>query len=292
MDPIAEALEPILGSIVDTLPRTAAFGVLFAVLAARFPCNPGKPWWRSPEIATDALWWFLFPLFGRYASLTLIVVIGSFLSIAGADTEPYLGASGPLSRLPFAAQIVVYLLLADLGLYLTHRAFHGASLWRFHAVHHSPRMLDWISANRFHPVDQALHGALPDVVLMALGIPPAAIIAVASFQSFHGALIHANLRWDFGPFRYWLVSPVYHRWHHTDVGRGGAKNFAATFPLFDWIFGTLYMPRGELPDAYGVDDPEFPTQWGRQIVYPFLPQPAPGSVSSSRKPSEETIVPS
>ena len=55
-----------------------------------------------------------------------------------------------------------------------------------------------------------------------------------------------------------IASPVFHRWHHTAAERGGEKNFAATFPVLDLIFGTFYMPKGVLPDRYGIADKEFP----------------------------------
>jgi hypothetical protein len=29
------------------------------------------------------------------------------------------------------------------------------------------------------------------------------------------------------------------------------------------------MPKGELPDAYGVDDKNFPEGFGAQMLYPF-----------------------
>jgi sterol desaturase/sphingolipid hydroxylase (fatty acid hydroxylase superfamily) len=46
-------------------------------------------------------------------------------------------------------------------------------------------------------------------------------------------------------------------------------NFAGTFPIWDILFGTWYMPKGELPDAYGVDDEHFPESFGAQMLYPF-----------------------
>ena len=51
-----------------------------------------------------------------------------------------------------------------------------------------------------------------------------------------------------------LAGPVFHRWHHTAAERGGEKNFASTFPVLDLMFGTFYMPKNALPDAYGVAD--------------------------------------
>lgn len=95
------------------------------------------------------------------------------------------------------------------------------------------------------------------------------------------ALVHANLDWDFGWFRYVLVSPVYHRWHHTSAERGGSSNFAGTFPLYDLAFGTFHMPAGQRPDAYEVDDPHFPKGFFGQLLHPFrrraasAPEPAP-----------------
>ena len=81
--------------------------------------------------------------------------------------------------------------------------------------------------------------------------------------------MHANLDWTLGPFKYVIATPVFHRWHHTAADRGGEKNFAATFPVLDLMFGTFYMPAGILPDRYGIADKEFPTSFGGQLVHPF-----------------------
>jgi len=48
------------------------------------------------------------------------------------------------------------------------------------------------------------------------------------------------------------------------------KNFAATFPAVDLMFGTFYMPAGKLPDRYGIADREFPTTFGAQFVHSFI----------------------
>jgi len=271
-DAILAALASMGAVVLGTLPGAVAFGVVFAVLCAWFPCNPGKPWWRKTELLTDLCWWFVVPLLGRYMSIALLVV--GFVLVGAAVGSEYGMGSGPLASLPFWAQVVAYFAISDLLLYATHRMFHGRSLWRYHAIHHSSEELDWISAPRFHPVDQFLHLIVPDAVVILLGAPPEVMAFVAPFQAWHSGLIHANLNWDFGPFRYVLVSPVYHRWHHTDVARGGEKNYAATFPIFDVAFGTAYMPRGVLPDGYGVDDPHFPKGFGEQLLYPWRKSPA------------------
>ena len=38
--------------------------------------------------------------------------------------------------------------------YAVHRLFHRVPwLWRFHAIHHSSRALDWLAGSRLHLVD-------------------------------------------------------------------------------------------------------------------------------------------
>lgn len=99
--------------------------------------------------------------------------------------------------------------------------FHGRTLWHFHAVHHCSTEVDWLSSVRLHPVNNVASRVVA-VVLIAL----------------------AGLPWTFGPLRYALTSPAFHRWHHTSEAEGMDKNFSGLFPWIDLIFGTFYMPKG------------------------------------------------
>ena len=253
---------------------TVLAGVFTLAAAFATACNKGPPWWRKPDLVTDVCWAVAPQLLYRFASvLMLLVGISLFYGLSGDDAGRFFSEGrGPLAHLGFWPQVGLYLLGNDLVMYLTHRMFHSARLWRFHAVHHSSEHLEWVSSSRFHPVDQVLHGVLADVVMLLVGIPPEVIAWLMPFTAGSSALVHANLDWDFGPFRYVLVSPVYHRWHHTSAERGGSSNFAGTFPLYDLIFGTFYMPAGKRPDDYGVDDPQFPKGFFGQLRHPFRPR--------------------
>jgi sterol desaturase/sphingolipid hydroxylase (fatty acid hydroxylase superfamily) len=154
-------------------------------------------------------------------------------------------------------------------LYWTHRLFHGQRLWKYHAVHHSSEDLEWISAARFHPINLFFGAVVADVVMLLAGISPNVFVVLGPITIAHSAFVHANLHWTLGPLKYVIATPVFHRWHHTAPDRGGEKNFAATFPVLDLIFGTFYMPAGEQPDDYGIADREFPTSFGGQLVRPF-----------------------
>jgi hypothetical protein len=41
------------------------------------------------------------------------------------------------------------------------------------------------------------------------------------------------------------------------------------FAFWDLLFATFYMPPGRLPARYGVDDPQFPAGFLKQLAYPF-----------------------
>ena len=280
--PLAAATWPVLRNL---LVLAVVFTLLSTLAAA---CNKAPPWWRKPDLSTDLCWAVVPQLLYRFA-LTLMLVFG--VAALYGITDPggidrfFTEGVGPLAHLGFWPQVALYLLGNDLVMYTTHRLFHSMHLWRFHAVHHSSEHLEWISAGRFHPVDQVLHGILADAVMLLLGIPPEVLAWLLPFNVGTSALVHANLDWNFGVFRYVLVSPVYHRWHHTDAERGGSSNFAGTFPLFDLLFGTFYLPTEQRPDRYGVDDPHFPTDFIGQFRHPFAPARDTGTAGLNRAES-------
>jgi sterol desaturase/sphingolipid hydroxylase (fatty acid hydroxylase superfamily) len=210
------------------------------------------------------------PILQRYGRIGLSVAITVY--VLGINTTDGIvkffdHGHGPLAQLPYWAQIAVYLVGTEFCLYWIHRAFHGGKLWRFHSVHHASEDLEWISAARFHPINIILGVVAVDVAALLAGITPYVFLVTGPFATLTSALVHANLNWTFGPFKYVLASPVFHRWHHT--AEAGNKNFASTFPVFDLMFGTFYMPEGVYPQVFGIGDEPMPESFGRQFVYPL-----------------------
>jgi len=260
-------------TLLKLIPISIGLGVVFAVLTHWQACNPGRLWFQRREIVTDVLYWFLIPLGARFVRIGLMVMGAALLfDIHGTEAlmKFYDDGFGPLAAMPLWLQAFTFVAASDFLLYWFHRLYHGAALWKYHAVHHSSEELDWISAARFHPVNILFGTVIVDVALLLAGISPNVMLWVGPFTTAHSAFVHANLKWTLGPFKYVLASPVFHRWHHTALDRGGSKNFAGTFPVLDLMFGTFYMPEHELPDAYGIDDKRFPESFGSQILYPFL----------------------
>lgn len=259
-------------TILRTLPISIALAAVFTVLTWFWACNPGRDWWRKRDLATDLCYWFFIPVIARLLRIGLLIVAAAVVfHITTADglIAFYDNGHGPLASLPLVAQMIIFLVIEDIILYWTHRLFHGETMWKYHAIHHSSEDLEWISAARFHPVNIFLGSVLADVALLFAGISPNVLVILGPLTTAHSAFVHANLDWTLGPFKYVIASPVFHRWHHTAADRGGEKNFAATFPILDVIFGTFYMPAGESPDHYGIAERDFPSSFAGQLLHPF-----------------------
>lgn len=183
---------------------------------------------------------------------------------------------------PWMARVVFALLFADLVKWFTHVARHKVPLlWRFHAVHHSQRELNFFSDFRIHPLD-ALGDHLVRFVPIFMVDPSFATIAAVEWaRQWHARLYHANVRTNFGWLRYVLVTPQSHRVHHSVEPRHQDRNFGATFSVWDHLFRTQYRDYGEYPRT-GIRDATFPVEQDacraqplgcflRQLVHPFRP---------------------
>jgi sterol desaturase/sphingolipid hydroxylase (fatty acid hydroxylase superfamily) len=273
-----ERLAPIAAEIGVTmwrlLPSTIVFAIVFTVLSLfrSQTCNPGRTWWRNPGLFTDVCYLFIIPFVAPYMRMSLMVagatLLTSFMTVQEI-ADYFTHGLGPLAHLPFWGQLVVYVVVSDFLLYWVHRIFHGAKFWRFHAVHHSAEEIDWTTAYRFHPVNLWLGSFLVTAVMLYLGVSPSVLLFLVAFDTTTAAFVHANLNWTFGPLKYVVATPVFHRWHHTRLAEGGNSNFGALFSCWDLLFGTFRMPERELPSRYGIDHAGYPQNFVGQLVEPF-----------------------
>jgi sterol desaturase/sphingolipid hydroxylase (fatty acid hydroxylase superfamily) len=265
-----------------------ALGLLFTVLSIfkSQACNPGKRWWTNPGLKTDIAYGLADKVIGPYLGLPAVFVVHALLSgmMSPAEVDGYFeNGSGPLSVLPFWGQVAAYMLIGDFLLYWNHRLFHGETMWRFHAPHHSATEVDWTTQHRFHPVNVAFGSCVVYLALMTLGISPTVVTTMVPFEVLTAAWVHANLNWTLGPLKYVVATPVFHRWHHGPVNEGGNMNFAPTFAFWDVLFGTFYMPANRLPETFGVDEPDYPQTYLGQLIHPFKPKTL-GTASAADAP--------
>lgn len=181
-----------------------------------------------------------------------------------------------------ALYFLAVLFLTDMLHYWAHRAHHRfAFLWKFHALHHSPRGLDALH-NFTHPVEQAARGF---VVALPLGFLPAAdayslpAIFVAFYQ-IQNHLVHMNGPIHLGPFNRVIADNRYHFIHHSRDPRHFNSNFAAIFPVIDRIFGTWHKPGPDLPET-GLDDRLTPSDLTGYVLARLPSVPPPGAAKGN-----------
>src|SRR5262245_18184284 len=249
--------------------------VLFWPLERLWPSTPGQPV-RRRGFRTDVAYWFFTPFVTKgisRAGAVLGVVLVALLWGVPLERASILAFLEDGSRAvrgqPLGLQALEVLLLGDLVGYWVHRLFHGRRLWRFHAIHHGSKDLDWLSAVRLHPVNDVVGRVAQVVPVLALGFPPTILAAYVPFLTFWAIFIHANLPWSFGPLRYVIASPAFHRWHHTSEEEGLDKNFAGLFPFLDLLFGTFYLPADRRAQRFGLLREEVPEGLVAQLLYPF-----------------------
>ena len=251
--------------------RTLLIVSVFLIpLETLFPSHSQDKPQRNDSRYLNFLYWFFTPLCTRL--FTNVILVGTlsllfFLQGRTLDNSFYQGF-GPISRQPLWLQTIEILLLADFIEYWTHRTFHLPKFWKFHAIHHSPTIMNWLASARMHPVNDLVTRVCQVVPLVALGFSIKGIILIVPYLFFYVIFIHSNLNWDFGIFRYVLVSPLYHQWHHTSDKEGLDKNFSGIFPIWDILFGTCHFPKRS-PKRFGVIYDAPPETLLGQLLYPF-----------------------
>ena len=170
----------------------------------------------------------------------------------------------------FIPQLLLCILVADLAQYWTHRAYHEIPfLWKFHAVHHSAKTMDWLAGSRQHVFEIVATRVLVLAPLFVLGFSEAVINTYIIIVGFQAVLNHANVHVPWGPLRYLIVTPDFHHWHHSSDTEAIDKNYAAHYSFLDYLFGTAVKSNKRLPEKYGVVGDYMPDGWVKQQTFPF-----------------------
>ncbi len=176
----------------------------------------------------------------------------------------------------FGLQVVVALLIADVGTYFRHRLFHKVPvLWRFHQIHHSATGLYWIRSAYTHPLEQFAIMLAIMFPIALLGAGDAVILVVAFVYGLSGLLQHANVDARSSFLNCVLATPEVHRFHHGANQLGNASNFSAFFVFMDILCGTYRRPeRHDPPRRVGLEGVRaFPGGFLTQLVLPFQRHP-------------------
>ena len=198
------------------------------------------------------------------------------------------------------AYTVVVLLAIDLAVWSTHYLQHRIPvLWQFHQVHHSAEVLTPATVYRMHPVDLFFTGfassglialALAGFTYLTLSTPSEITVMNVNAGIFAFYLVGYNLRhspvWlSYPPWlSYILISPAQHQIHHSVERRHWDRNMGLIFAFWDWLFGTLYVPKGYEKLEFGISKEE-PNPFGSVTEFYWKPfRMAWGLVRPAKRP--------
>jgi len=237
--------------------------LIFSPIEVLWPAYPQQSVFRS-EWLLDVVYFLSTHLPIRITTFLILLPATQLVHVLGNE-----GLQQAMSSLPWIVQFLLAVLVADVAEYWIHRALHEVPwLWRFHAIHHSSKALDWIAGSRAHLIDDLIIRGIMLIPMMFI-FSQSIITAYLLFVTIHATWAHTN----FGPtlkwLEPWLVQPRFHHWHHTSQKEAIDKNYCIHFPWIDKLFGTYYLPKEGWPEKYGLNNEPIPAGFWGQAFYPF-----------------------
>lgn len=145
-------------------------------------------------------------------------------------------------ELPAEASVILAVILLDLAIYLQHVVFHAVPLlWRLHMVHHADRDIDVTTGLRFHPIEIVLSMLIKMSVVALLGAPAVSVLIFEVLLNGMAMFNHSNIRLPQAAdrvLRLFVVTPDFHRVHHSVIRRETNSNYGFNLSLWDRIFAT------------------------------------------------------
>lgn len=231
---------------------------------------------RHPSARADILFWLSrrisAPLMVMPLALSTIaaghLTYSMLTSLAGTHVQ----ATGEASHLSLIAFTITMFLAYDLSYYLYHVMQHRVPLmWELHKVHHSAEVMVGVTKDRVHPLDEIMNswwnGLIPGITygvwLFFLQDPMELTIFGINVYFIRNTLLmmdfvrHTHMKLSYGR---WLnalfICPHYHQLHHSVAQEHWDKNFGLTLTLWDWLFGTLVVPKPAQDFVFGLQNGE------------------------------------
>ena len=214
-------------------------------------------------------------IFRRSAPVLSAYFVASLLVSAETIAEAN-AANITIATLAIVTLAVV--LANDFTTYWVHRLHHEIPVfWPFHKLHHSAETLTPITFARKHPVYDLTRaianvfvvGPVQGIIFALFGVVSFPVILGVNviYASFHWSgsnLRHSHIWLSYGPvLNRILISPAQHQIHHSLAQRHFNKNYGEIFAIWDWMFGSLYVPDGYEAIEYGVSD-----ETGKRVPQP------------------------
>lgn len=207
---------------------------------------------------------------GFFGTVLFIPVVANFVlnqlvSLQDAPFQPLAMSWGRS-----AAATLIIILVADFCKYCTHYIHHeNKILWPFHSVHHSAEVMTPVTVSRNHPLYLVIRN-----IIISFGLGTAQALALFLligkidlltigganagyflFNLFGANLRHSHIWLSYGRvLEHIFISPAQHQIHHSRAKKHFNKNYGEVFAIWDWMFGTLYIPKDHEELEFGLAD--------------------------------------
>ncbi|WP_417432512.1 sterol desaturase family protein [Hoeflea sp.] len=195
----------------------------------------------------------------------------------------------PMLGLPLWAAGIVSFILLDFAVWLEHVVSHKWPwLWRIHRMHHADTGFDLTTALRFHPLEIVLSMFWKAAVIIALGVPPVAVLVFEIVLNGAAMFNHANIKLPKpvdAVLRLIIVTPDMHRIHHSTDPRETDSNYGFNLAIWDRLFSTYTETprRGDTGIEIGLsewrDKRTASLGWALALPFRFAPKAKPKDTS-------------
>ena len=230
---------------------------------------------------------FVFGVVFGWAVLTYETVTNGIIS----NLVAVFGQPSPSSLPGWLSRSIVTLMLFlayELGYWFNHWLCHRVPLlWEFHKVHHSAEVLTPLTNFRVHPVYTwifanilALSAAVANGFANYMFGETTYQYALADSNIILVLFIHVYVHLQHShvwiAFSGWLgrvfVSPAHHQIHHSTNPKHFNRNYGSCLALWDWMFGTLYVPGKEKEKlSFGAEKDEYQAHTiSGELIAPFI----------------------
>ena len=229
---------------------------------------------------------FAFGVVFGWAVLSYVMVSRGVAGFLDATFGPRQASGLPVFVIRAVTTVAVFLAY-EIGYWLNHYLSHRIPfLWEFHKVHHSATVLTPLTNFRVHPVYMCIFlniialftGTANGIGDYAFGQATAQYglsennIILVFFIYLYVHLQHSQLWISFtGRLGHLFMSPAHHQIHHSRDPAHFNKNLGSCLAVWDWAFGTLYVPAAESEKLdFGVE-PDRPAahSFRGEFIAPF-----------------------
>ncbi|MTI21500.1 fatty acid hydroxylase family protein [Fulvivirga sp. RKSG066] len=276
---------------------------LIGVSAFFFLLEIVSPWRKNQPRFRKDFWLDFFYMFFNFFLFSLIIynaasdVVVNFFN----DTLASIGITNLVAfevmSWPLWAHLLLGFVVRDFVQWNVHRLLHRSDfLWEFHKVHHSVEQMGFAAHLRYHWMENVVYRTLEYIPLALIGIGLRDFFIIHIFTLAVGHFNHSNLKINLGPLKYVFNNPQMHIWHHAHdlpKERRFGVNFGLTLSIWDYLWGTNYIPYDGRDIKLGFPGVEkFPKTFTQQNLHGFKifdpKKGIPNEETTTEKPVKET----